>query len=334
MAIENAEYDRKTGEKEHILILPDGRNLAYAHNGPTASRTVVLFFPGLFSVGSAPRIPEPCREIGAHWIAPTLLGMGNTSTRDSTIPYHVCLARDITALLRHLYPTNDFDTLYISGASYGTIPAQMLYGANYELFPAGRKIAGCLSIVGLSPLRYHKSYAKDISWQSWFLFGPLTQLLPFHALQWVFRIFFGLKLKDLNGAKVFLYRTAMNTMDSEERITMERWLEKNELTEDELVSQMAKDSLKCCLNWDGFMEISDIVHSDWGFDPRLLDDQHASKPVFLVGSAADQICGSANSWLLKSYRSARLKEIPGGHSSALFHIDEIWREFIESEYIF
>ncbi|KAJ5217859.1 uncharacterized protein N7469_011484 [Penicillium citrinum] len=331
MATKNHEYDRIAGEQEHILILPDGRNLAYAHNGPTASRTVVLFFTGLFSVGSAPRIPEPCREIRAHWIAPTLLGMGNTSTRDPTVPYHVCLARDIAALLQHLYPTNDFDTLYISGGSYGTVPAQMIYGANYDLFPAGRKIAGCLLIVGLSPVRYHDGYAKDLSWQGWLLFGPLTQLLPFHLLQWLFRIFVGRQLKDLNGAKDFLYKTAINRMDTNEKIAMECWLEKNRLTEDELVNEMAKGSMECCLNWDGFMELSDIIHSDWGFDPRQLDDQHASKPVLLVESTADQIGGSANSWLLKSYRSARLKEVPGGHSSALFHIDEIWKEFIESE---
>lgn len=324
----NNGYDKVAGEKEHILILPDGRQLAYAHNGPTNSRTVVIFFTGLFSVGTAPRIPEPCRELGVHWISPTLSGMGNSSTRDTSIPYHITLAKDITALLDHFYPTGDFDTLYIAGGSYGTVPTQMIYGASYDLFPAGRKIAGCLLIAGFSPLRHHKGYAKTLSWQNWLSFGPPTQLMPFHSLQWLFRAVIGSKLKSLERTRDFLNQTLVNKMDDEERSKMKIWLQENDLSEDEFVDQMAKGSMKCCRNWDGFMEVSDIIHSDWGFNPRLLDDEHASKPVLVVGSEGDQIGGSANTWLVENYRSAALKSIPGGHISALFYLDELWRDLL------
>ena len=73
-------YGTVKGEEEHILILPGNRQLVYAHNGPVTSRTVVLFFTGLMSVGTAPRCPAPCAQLGVHWIAPTLPGMGNSST--------------------------------------------------------------------------------------------------------------------------------------------------------------------------------------------------------------------------------------------------------------
>lgn len=106
----NDPYDSTLGEEEHILPLSNNRQLAYAHNGPATSRTVIIFFPGLFGVGSAPRVFESCRELQAHFIAPTLPGMGKTSTRDKSVPYHVSLAKDISALLSHLYPTDAFDT--------------------------------------------------------------------------------------------------------------------------------------------------------------------------------------------------------------------------------
>ncbi|CAI7652639.1 unnamed protein product [Penicillium pancosmium] len=326
----NGEYERVAGETEHVLVLPDGRRLAYAHNGPNTSRTVVIFFTGLFSVGSAPRVPEPCREVGAHWIAPTLSGMGNSSTRDTSVPYQICLAKDMIALLHFLYPTDEFDKLYIAGGSYGTVPAQMLYGASYDVFPAGRKIAGCLLMAGFSPLRYHEGYAKTLNWQNWFSFGPPTQLIPFHLLQWIFRVAVGSKLKSLNGTRDFLHKTLIENMDEDERSIMKSWLKNNSLKEDEFIDQMARGTMKCCLNWDGFMEVSDIIHSDWGFDPRVLDDQHGSKPILIVGSKSDQIGGSTNSWLLKNYRSATLKLIPGGHISSLFYMDELWRDLMSN----
>ncbi|EXJ70363.1 uncharacterized protein A1O5_06431 [Cladophialophora psammophila CBS 110553] len=321
-------YDKAKGEGEHILKLPGNRQLAYAHNGPATSRTVVLFFTGIMSVGTAPNVPAPCRELGVYWIAPTLPGMGNSSTRDKKVPYHVSLARDMIALLSHLYPTNEFDTLYVSGGSYGTVQAQMLYGAPYDLFPPGRKIVGCVLLSGFSPLKYQKDYAKTLSWQNWFSFGPPTQVLPCHFLQWLFRFAVGSKLKTFGGAKAFLQQTLIHNMDEEERSTFSQWLEKSCVTEDAFLDQMARGIIKCCRNWDGFMEVSDVIHSDWGFEPKELDDQHASKPLLVVGSKADQIGGSANNWLVENYRSAKLKLVPGGHISSLFYMDEIWEEIV------
>ncbi|KAJ5455922.1 uncharacterized protein N7458_004186 [Penicillium daleae] len=220
--------------------------------------------------------------------------MGNTSTRDKSVPYHVSLARDISALLSHLYPTDAFDALYLSGGSYGTVPAQMLYGAPYELFPAGRKIVGCLLLSGFSPVKYHAGYVGTLSWQNWFSFGPPMQLIPFHLLQWFFRGIVGSSMKSQDGAEEFLRKCIFGKMDSAERIKFEEWLGIEGLSEDVFVANMAGEVIRCNGNWDGFMEVADVMHSDWGFEPKELDEEHAVKPVLVVGSSVDYIGGSCN----------------------------------------
>ena len=321
-------YDKAKGEKEHILYLPGGRQLAYAHNGPPTSRTIVIFFVGLMSVGSAPDVPAPCRELGVHWISPTLPGMGNSSIRDVTEPYHIALSRDMTALLQYLYPTDAFDAVYIAGGSYGSVPAQMLYGAPYDTFPPGRKIVGCISIAGFSPFKYDTSYAKTLTWQNWFSVGPPSQL-PFQPLQRLFSTVIALKLKTLDGTRDFLRQALFSKMDEEERAMFAEWLEKEARTESDFVNEMAKRAVRCSQCWGGFMEVSDVIHSDWGFEPAKLDDEHAAKPMLVVGSQNDHLGGSGNGWIVANYRSATLKLIQGGHISALYYMDDIWREMID-----
>lgn len=328
MSTPNA-YDRAKGEQEHILELSGGRQLAYAHNGPSTSRTIVIFFSGLMSVGNAPDVPEPCRELNAHWIAPTLPGMGNSSIRDRPDPYHVALARDMTALLSHLYPTGAFDTIYLSGGSYGTVQAQMLYGAPYELFPPGRKIAGCILLAGFSPFKYDKGYSKTLNWQNWFSVGPPSQIVPFHLLQRLVSTIIASKFKTLEGGKDWLRHFLFDKMDEDEKRAFAKYLEKSGRSETDFVEQWARGSIRCAQNWDGFMEVSDVIHSDWGFNPATLDDEHAAKPILVVGSESDDLGGSTNAWLVANYRSAKFKAIPGGHISSVYYLDEIWRDMID-----
>ncbi|KAL7935937.1 Alpha/Beta hydrolase protein [Trichoderma chlorosporum] len=322
-------YDEIKGDEEHILKLPRGRQLSYTHNGPATSRTVFIFFVGIMSVGTAAHVPESCREIQAHWISPTLPGMGNSSSRDHSVPYHVSLSNDMSALLSHLYPSADFDALYVAGGSYGTVQAQMLYGAPYDLFPFGRKIVGCLLLSGFSPLKYHVGYASKINWHNWISFGPPTRIIPFRLLQHLFKIAIGSKLKSVDGATHFLKEAIFNKMDNEEKLIFYQWLQKNDFTEHAVVNEMAQRTVECCNNWDGFMEVSDIIHSDWGFDPRTLDAEHSSKPLLVVGSKKDYIGGGTNDWLVANYKNARLKLLPGGHISSLFFIDEVCKEMID-----
>jgi pimeloyl-ACP methyl ester carboxylesterase len=324
-------YDITRGEEEHILPLSDGRQIAYAHNGPQTSRTVVIFFSGLMSVGSAREVPAPCRELGVHWIAPTLPGMGNSSTRDLTEPYYVALSRDITALLAHFYPTGEFDVIYLAGGSYGTVQAQMLYGAPYDIFPPGRKIVGCIVIAGFSPFKYDTTYAKKLNWQNWFSVGP-PSLLPFHIAQRLFSTVIASKFKTLDGARIFLRQTLIDKMDKDEKSMLAQWLVKDGRTEFEFIDSMARGAIKSCHNWDGFLEVSEVIHSDWGFEPARLDDEHATKPLLVVGSENDHLGGSTNDWIVANYRSASLKIVPGGHISSIYFMGEIWQTMIDREF--
>lgn len=325
-------YSRIKGAEEHILQLPDGRQLAYAHNGPSDSRTIVIFFSGVMSVGTAYDVPEPCRKLGVHWIAPTLAGNGNTSSRDTSIPYHVTLARDICALLSHFYPTGEYDQIYVAGGSYGTVHAQMLYGAPYDVFPPGRKIAGCVLLAGFSPFKYHRDHAKSLSWANWFSVGPPTQLVPFRLLQRAFSSAIGSKMKTEDGAKTFLRNTLFDMMDADEKKVYAEWLKRKEVTEDEFITRMARGCVTCCKNWDGFLEVSDVIHSDWGFEPSTLDEEH-SKPMLVVSSDKDQIGGATNSWLVANYKRAWAKTIPGGHISSLYYMDDIFGDIITCEWL-
>lgn len=324
-------YSKEKGAAEHILPLDHNRQLAYAHNGPPTSRTVILFFSGLMSIGDARNPPAPVQELGAHWITPTLAGMGRSSTRAAGDTYHGALARDMTALLLHLYPTSDFDVLYVAGGSYGTLPAQMLYGASYEDFPAGRKLVGCMLLAGFAPFFYHRSYAKTLTWQNWFSVGPPSQLIPFRLLQRLMSTIIASKLKTLEGTKGLLNQMLFSKMDAEEKRMFAAYLERKGSSEEEYLTQMAKNAITSCLNWDGFHEVSDVLHSDWGFDPAKLDDEHAVKPVMVVGAVDDHLGGSTNDWMAANYKSATLKTCPGGHISATYYLDDLWSEMIKSE---
>lgn len=326
------EYDTAKGNTEHILELEGGRQIAYAHNGPPSARTVVLFFVGLFGIGKAGDVPEPLRNIHARWITPTIPGQGDSSPRAPGEPYHLALAKDISALLDHLYPTGDFDALYLSGGSYGTVHAQMLYGAPYDIFPAGRKIAGCLLVAGFAPHYYHTDYAKDLTWQNWFSIGPPTQLVPFHMLQRLVSSIIAVKLKTLEGAKDFLRRTLFSKMDEHEKDMFAKHLAKTNKTEDDFVTALAEGSMKAySKTWQGFNEVSDVLHSDWGFSPADLDEEHASKPVIVVGSEKDDMGGDTNKWLASNYKCSKLKVFPGGHISSLYYMDGLWQELLDWE---
>lgn len=327
---ETSWYDAEQGAAEHILPLPDNRQVAYAHNGPSHSRVVILFFSGLMSVGNARDVAQPCRDIGAHWIAPTIPGAGNSSPRTPGEEFHVALARDMTALLSHLHPEG-FDTLYVSGGSYGTVHAQMLYGASYDLFPAGRKLAGCMILAGFSPFRQHRGYAKTLTWQNWFSVGPPALLTPFHLLQRLMSVAIASKLRTLSGAKDLFQQLLFSHMDEAERRMLAAYLERKNRTQEEFVASLAKGAMRACTIWDGFYEVSDVLHSDWGFAPAALDEEHASKPIVIAGSQLDHLGGSTNGWMAVNYKSSTLKISPGGHISSLYYLDDLWTELLDCE---
>jgi pimeloyl-ACP methyl ester carboxylesterase len=252
--------------------------------------------------------------------------MGGTSPRDASTPYHLNLIADTRALLEHTHPSG-VDAIYLGGGSYGTAMAQMIYGAPYDLFPQGRAIKGVLLMAGFSPFKHHTGYAKCLSWPNYVAVGP-PSTLPFRMFQRVFSSTVAPKLRTVEGSRVFLSQTLFDKMDPEERAVMDRWLASRGKTYDEFITSMSENNVRSVANtWDGFMEVSEVLHSDWGFDPRTLDKDHA-KPVLVVSGAADDMGGATNQWIADNYANATFRTVPGGHIAGLFYMDELWDQLV------
>uniref|UniRef100_A0A8H7N3Q8 Uncharacterized protein n=1 Tax=Bionectria ochroleuca TaxID=29856 RepID=A0A8H7N3Q8_BIOOC len=137
----------------------------------------------------------------------------------------------MNALLTEIYPTGEFDSLYVSGGSYGTVQAQMLYGASYDDFPAGRKIAGCMLLAGFSPFKHQANYTRDLSWQNYFSVGPPARYVPFWLLQRLVSSVIAKKIKTQEGAEQFIQEFLFLKMDDNEQRHFASYLAKVNRTE-------------------------------------------------------------------------------------------------------
>ncbi|KAF8897390.1 Alpha/Beta hydrolase protein [Infundibulicybe gibba] len=318
---------------EKYLQLPNGRTLAYSENGDASSPIVVMFLHGLFGVGDASRYSRVLKEKNVHLINPTLPGWGNSSPIPAGTSYHIGIASDIAALIDHLYPNATDLRLYIGGGSYGTVPAQMLYGAPFDIFPPGRHLCGCLLMAPFTPFRHHKGYAKALSSASYFSVGPPARYIPFRLIQRLASYGLGARLKTDAQAEEFIRGNLFAKMGEHELAAFQKWKREEGVADDEIEKKMAGDVLKStCKTWDGFMEVADVIHSDWGFKPDELDVEHNARPLLVVTSTGDTMApeGMAK-WIAETYKNTKLMTVEGGHLAGLFHLTEIWAELLARE---
>ncbi|KAG0704163.1 hypothetical protein DFH29DRAFT_1039150 [Suillus ampliporus] len=283
------------GSGEQFLPLRDGRTLAYAEAGNLSSKTVVLHMHGLFAVGDA-----------------SLTSPGNTSAPPPSTLYHDCITSDMTALLSHLYPdSNDSDLkLYISGGSFGTVPVQILYGASYDKFPFGRCILGTYYIV----------------------IGPVSRYIPFNLVARVIKFLLARQRKNIEAVEASLWEH-FERMDQAEREMFARWCERYEKAPEDKVRNMAENIVNSTSkSWEGFMLLAPLLHSDWGFRPDALDEEHSRPRVLLTASKDDVICPMDYAhYLAANYKNARMKDIHGRHLTIVYQMDEVWAEFLADE---
>ncbi|KIK65413.1 hypothetical protein GYMLUDRAFT_159188 [Collybiopsis luxurians FD-317 M1] len=314
---------------EKILPLRDGRQLAYCENGNPSSSTMILFFHGLFGVGRADRLSATLRELDVHFVAPTVPGFGNSSPRPKRLSFAVNIALDIGQLIDHLHPNDPNLSIYVSGGSYGTVPAQMIYGAPFDVFPHGRKIVGCILLAPFSPFRCHKDYTACMTWQNYISVGPPSQYVPFRLIPRMISSMLAPKLRSVEKAEQMLNGFLFNKMDGEEKAAFADWREKEGLREGEWERKMAKNAVaSVSKTWVGFIECSDVLHEDWGFVPDQLDEIHADHPILIVPSTEDELGSGMAEWLADNYRKSELKWIKGGHIASLYEMDAIWDDFI------
>ena len=320
---------------ERTLALPGGRTLAYASAGNASSTTVLLFLHGSFTVGETEtsRISRTLASKNIHHICPTLPGWGNTSPALPSTPYVDCLTSDMTALLDHLYPEHGRDIkLYVSGASFGTVPVQMLYGASYDKFPYGRCIVGILLMAALTPFRYHKDYAKHTTWAGYFMVGPITQWFLFKRIHAHLATFtMASKLSTVDKAEKYLRGSLFDKMDEEEREVYTQWRAREGIAEGETERRFATNVVRSIAkSWEGFKLVNPVLHSDWGFRPDALDEEHSRPLVMFVTSSGDKLTPEKwTQYLAASYKNTKVKALHGEHISALYRMDDVWAEFLD-----
>jgi pimeloyl-ACP methyl ester carboxylesterase len=316
--------------EEKLLALPGGRTLAYAETGNASSSTVVLYLHGAFTVGTARRLPPAILERGAHYIAPTLPGWGNSSAVPRGVAYATNLASDITALINHLHPNISDLKLYIAGGSFGTVPAQMLYGASYEVFPLGRKISALLLLGACTPFHCDKNYTKSMTWSNYLMTGPPGRLVP-GLLPRLVKLYFANKFSTPDGAELFIRDTVFAKMDESEQNAFAQWRVRNGKDEGQLEREMGQDVARSVAKtWEGFLCMADVLHSGWGgFTPGGLDDEHSRPPILIISAKGDDMTPEAwSTYLVENYKNGRVKSIEGGHIAAIFQMDAIWAEFM------
>lgn len=316
------------------LLLPDDRSLAYADNGNTSSLTVILYLHGPFSVGDASRLSLFLESKKVHLVCPSLPGWGLSSPVPDPTQYASFIASDMSVLLKHLHPDYSNLKLFICAHSFGCVAAQILYAASYALFPYGRCITGLVLLDPLSPPHCHKNYWRFLSWQSYFLTGPPSRLVPFNALAVLAKFAIESKLQSEAGAESFV-RGFILPMNTEEDETEEaiQWREDNGLVEGQYEREITRNAMySVASTWQGFLEIPQIYHSGWaGFCPDLLDDEHSRPPVTIIASNGENVHVHAgmSSWLAGKYKNATLRMIEGqSRLSLLLCLDNVWKEVL------
>jgi len=327
-------------DAEKLLALPDGRTLAYEHTGPPTSPSVIIFLNGALSVGTAlpSRLPPALVSKGVHYIAPTLPGYGNTSPRSKGVTYAATIAGDICALLNDLYPDQGYVDLHIAGVSFGTVAAQMLYGAPFDIFPPGRNIRKMLLISAFPPFSDSSDrdfrYTRCMTWQNYITVGPPSKYIPFRIIPRLAKRFFESKLKTQEHAETFIRQFLFDKMDAAEKELYRKWREEKGYDEGQIESEVAQMSRRSVgSSWEGLMSTSEVLRSEWWGGKKLteLDEGHTKgrKVLLVVGETDDVTPRQWSEYLASKYTNAQLKMIDGGHINSMFHMDDIWAEFMD-----
>ncbi|KAG7449341.1 alpha/beta-hydrolase [Guyanagaster necrorhizus] len=317
------------------LPLSGGRSLAYADNGNTSSSTLILFLHGAFSVGDASRLSPILVGKNIHFIAPSLPGWGKSSPVSDPSNYSTTLASDMSTLLAHLRTDALHLKIIICGYSFGTVAAQMLYGAPASVFPFRSQISSLVLLAPHTPPHCHMDYAKDMSWQSYFLTGPPCRYIPFNIPARLSRYALVAKLKSVSAAEIFIRRSLFDRMTDRERESYLHWKEDHGLGEGQFEREMAANMLRSVgQTWEGFLQIPTIYHSGWGgLSPSTLVKGRKdgfSPPVYIVAAKRDHTVSlNAARWLAGQYPNASLKVVDGSHISLLLHLDDIWKEILD-----
>lgn len=312
---------------EHLLSLPDGGTLAYAQAGNPQSSDVVIFFHGVFGVGSIKRVSPVLENL--LLLNPTLPGWGESSPVPPNVPYHTYLYQAISHLISSVLPDTSQLRLYLAGGSFGTVVAQIIYGAPYDQFPLGRHIAGLLLLAPFSPPHAHKEFSQCLTLPNYLMIGSPARYMPFNLVARLGKLMFQSKVDTRRHAEAFIKDFAFTKMTPKEREACERWKAAKGVKDGDEVKELADGVYRSVRNtWEGFMRVPQVFQSDWGgYSPANLDEEH-SKPVLIVVTQGDWETKRMGEWLGTQLKDAHVRYEEGGHIATMFVMDDIWADFI------
>jgi alpha-beta hydrolase superfamily lysophospholipase len=318
------------GLQKH-LALSDGRLIAYMEGGDPNSDTLVTFFHGVFAIGhiSLDQYSPVLREKGVHFLTPTLPGWGESSSVPRSSTFVSCILADVSALINHVHPDTNKLKLYICGGSYGTVAAQIFYGASYDAFPLGRHIVGLLLMAPFSSFQHHSNFGQSLSWVDWIAVGPPARMIPFNLIPHLVKLLLGPKFRTVEGAESFIRTNLYDKMEADERQRLIEWCASRNMTTDEWITSSAGGAVESVkMTWDGYLSTAEVLNADWGYQLPL-DEEHSKAHVLVVAAKVDHIAGRGMAdFIVDNYKNARLKTTEGGHIGCLPYIEEIWREFL------
>ena len=278
----------------------------------------------------ASTVASVLNENGVHRIAPTLPGWGETSPPIQSQSFHECLFHDVTAIVDHFHPGWRLPgspklRLYLVGLAYGSVAAQILYGASYEQFPLGRHIAGLLLVSPTSPPHIHDDFSRCLTWDDYFTLGPISHIFPFNFHHRLTGYFIRERVKTPNHAAQLVQESQRNRLSDEQRNAVKQYWQSHGATLEEAqqrVGDMMSRSVQTSI--EGYNMMPKVINSDWGgYDPRIAD-RDRNIPVLVVVTDTDKEHRLMGEWLVKTLEKATGRFVD---TKSAFPYEDILRQF-------
>jgi len=138
-------------------------------------------------------------------------------------------------------------------------------------------------------------------------------------------------MASVDKAEKFLREFLFDKMDEAEKEEYAQWREREGIAEGETERRFASIAVRSvATSWEGFKLMAPVLHSDWGFRPDTLDEEHSRPLVMIVTCAGDKQAPEAwSQYLAATYKNTKIKTLGGGHIGILYHMESVWAEFLE-----
>ncbi|TFK82069.1 hypothetical protein K466DRAFT_590804, partial [Polyporus arcularius HHB13444] len=119
-------------------------------------------------------------------------------------------------------------------------------------------------------------YSRSLTWAAWVCVGPPAHILPFNLVARMLKYATQPHLKDVPSAEKTLRADIIGKMAKDEKVEFAQWRARAGVQEGEFVRWMAERMVRSVSkSWAGLLGMADVLHADWGFKIKDLDEDHA-----------------------------------------------------------